>query len=75
LLIPGLLSFTADEGNTNANILADINIYVNEMILRFIRGEEPLTNWGTYTQTVRSMGIDTVITNYQAAYDRYMQRK
>jgi putative aldouronate transport system substrate-binding protein len=75
LLTTSLLSFTADEGNTNANILADINTYVNEMTLRFIRGEEPLSNWGTYTQTVRGMGIDTVITNYQAAYDRYMKRK
>jgi putative aldouronate transport system substrate-binding protein len=75
LLTTSLLSFTADEGNTNANIMADINIYVDEMALRFIKGEEPLSNWGTYVQNVRNMGIDTVVTNYQAAYDRYLKRK
>jgi putative aldouronate transport system substrate-binding protein len=75
LLTTGLLSFTADEGNTNANIMSDVNIYVNEMILRFIKGEEPLSNWGTYVQNVRNMGIDTVVKNYQAAYDRYLKRK
>jgi putative aldouronate transport system substrate-binding protein len=75
LLTTSLLSFTADEGNTNANIMADINIYVNEMTIRFIKGEEPLSNWGTYVQNIRNMGIDTVVRNYQAAYTRYLNRK
>jgi putative aldouronate transport system substrate-binding protein len=75
LLTTSLLSFTADEGTANANIMADINIYVDEMTLRFIKGEEPLTNWGTYVQNVRNMGIDTVIKNYQTAYDRYFKRR
>jgi putative aldouronate transport system substrate-binding protein len=75
LLTTSLLSFTAEEGNTNATIMSDINIYVDEMTLRFIRGEEPLTNWDTYVRNVRNMGLDTVVRNYQTAYDRYMARK
>jgi putative aldouronate transport system substrate-binding protein len=75
LLNTGLLSFTPEEGNTNANIMSDINIYVNEMTLRFIKGEEPLSNWDAYVRNVRNMGIDTVVKNCQAAYDRYLKRK
>ena len=75
LLTVSALSFTPEEGNTNANIMSDIDIYVNEMTLRFIRGQEPLSNWGSYVQRIRSMGIDTVLANYQAAYDRYLRRR
>jgi putative aldouronate transport system substrate-binding protein len=75
LLTTSLLSFTAEEGNTNATIMSDINIYVDEMALRFIRGEEPLSNWDAYVRNVRGMGLDTVVKNYQAAYDRYLKRK
>jgi putative aldouronate transport system substrate-binding protein len=75
LLTTSLLSFTAEEGNTNATIMSDINIYVDEMTLRFIRGEEPLSNWDAYVRNVRNMGLDTVVRNYQTAYDRYLNRK
>jgi putative aldouronate transport system substrate-binding protein len=75
LLTASLLSFTAEEGNTNATIMADINTYVDEMSLRFIRGEEPLSNWESYVRNVRNMGLDTVVRNYQAAYNRYLARK
>jgi putative aldouronate transport system substrate-binding protein len=75
LLFTDLLSFTAEEGNTNATIMSDINIYVDEMTLRFIRGEEPLSNWDTYVRNVRNMGLDTVVRNYQTAYDRFLVRK
>lgn len=75
LLMTRLLTFTADEGNKNATIMGDIGTYVSEMTIKFIKGEEPLTNWDSYVEKVKSMGIDTVVSNYQAAYDRYMNRK
>jgi putative aldouronate transport system substrate-binding protein len=74
-LLTSLLSLTAEEANTNATIMADINTYVSEMALRFIRGEEPLNNWTAYVQNVRNMGLDTAVRNYQAAYDRFLARK
>jgi putative aldouronate transport system substrate-binding protein len=75
LLVTSLLTFTAEEGNANATVMADINTYAGEMAVRFIRGEEPLTNWDTYVRNVQNMGIDTAVRNYQAAYDRFMSRK
>lgn len=75
LLVTRLLSFTQDEGNTNATIMADINTYVNEMAIKFIKGEEPLANWNNYVEAVKGMGIETVAANYQTAYDRYLNRK
>ena len=75
LLMTRLLTFTADEGNTNANIMSDIGTYVSEMTIKFIKGQEPLSNWDDYVAQVNRMGIDTVVDNYQAAYDRFLQRK
>ncbi|GHU16462.1 sugar ABC transporter permease [Spirochaetia bacterium] len=71
----GLLSFTADEGSTNASIMSDINTYVSEMTVKFITGQEPLGNWNTYVRNINNMGIADVLKNYQTAYDRYLNRK
>jgi putative aldouronate transport system substrate-binding protein len=75
LLMTRLLTFTADEGNVNATTMADINTYVAEMTIKFIKGQEPLANWDAFVEKVNGMGVDTVVKNYQAAYDRYMNRK
>ena len=74
LLLTSVLTFTADEGNVNATNIADIDTYVSEMSIKFINGEEPLSNWDTYVETIKGMGLDEVVANYQAAYDRYINR-
>jgi putative aldouronate transport system substrate-binding protein len=75
LLVTRLLSFTQEEGNTNATVMADIDTYVKEMTIKFIKGEEPLSNWDAFVTTINDMGLASVVTNYQAAYDRYLNRK
>ena len=74
LMLERLLSFTAVEGGLNATLMSDIKTYVDEMIVKFIKGEEPLSNWDSYLNTIYGMGLAEVEANYQAAYDRYLQR-
>ena len=44
------------------------------MIIKFIRGEESLDKYDTYTENLKSMGIDRVQEIVQNAVDEYRSR-
>ncbi|MEH7179331.1 extracellular solute-binding protein [Neobacillus vireti] len=46
--------------------------YVKQMEEKFITGEEPLSNWGLYVQTLKDFGVDQLVAVYQTAYDRFV---
>lgn len=52
----------------------DISSYAEEMMLKFITGEEPLSNWDTYLQTLSSRGYDQLKEIMQKEYDAYLKR-
>lgn len=52
----------------------DMGAYIREMTAKFITGEEPLTNFDNYRDTLKKMGIEELIALYQDAYDRYNAR-
>jgi putative aldouronate transport system substrate-binding protein len=64
---------TKEETDIYAGIMADINTYKDEMIIRFIRGQEPLENFEHYAESIRGMGIEEAVAIKQAQYDRYMK--
>lgn len=66
------ISLTEEETDTKSTIMTDIDTYVDEMVLKFIIGTEPLSNWDAYVSTIMGMGLEEVIAVEQAAYDRYM---
>jgi putative aldouronate transport system substrate-binding protein len=65
---------TADEASEYATIMNDIETYRSEMVINFILGLEPLDNYDTFVDTIRSMNIDRAIEIYQAALNRYNAR-
>lgn len=65
---------TPEDNTKRANIMNDINTYVNEMTLKFITGAEPLTNFDKYMQTIKSMNVDEAISITQKAYDAHMKK-
>ncbi|MGI6691425.1 MAG: extracellular solute-binding protein [Christensenellales bacterium] len=67
---PISLAFTEDETAVNATYLGDINTFVNEMLLKFIYGQEALDGWDAFVDNVKAMQLNTVLANYQAAYER-----
>ena len=69
------VSLNEEEATTRASIMNDIDTYVDEMVLKFIVGTEPLSNWDSYVANVQSMRLDDAIAAVQAAYDRYMDIK
>lgn len=68
------LKFTDDEQYVLDNKGADITLYVAEMQAKFISGAASLdTDWDSYVETVKQMGIDEVLDVYQASYDRWCE--
>jgi len=51
--------------------LADLWVYMDETIDKFISGNEPLSNWPAFVKKCRDMGIDKAIAIVQERYDSY----
>lgn len=75
LLLPAGLNFTDEESTRLNEINSDIGNYGTDMFNKFISGQEPLTNFDTYVETIKKMGIDEAMKIYQTAYDRYKAKK
>jgi len=67
---------TVTESQELGRIMNDINTYRNEMEVKFILGQEPLSdaNWNNYIATVKKMGIDRALEIQNAALARYKSR-
>ncbi|MDI6617088.1 MAG: extracellular solute-binding protein [Clostridiales bacterium] len=68
------LSFEAADDETRRAVMADVQTYVDETIIKFILGQEPIGNWDKYVEKVKGMKIDNVIKIYQKAFDSYNSR-
>ncbi len=73
LEFPNAIVLSTDAQRAVADI-DNIGTYINEMTYRFITGQEPLTNFDVYMDTLQKMGMDELIALYQAAYDDFMSR-
>lgn len=68
------LKFTTEENAKLTSIMTDFNAYSDEMVFKFIMGNEPIEKFDQYIQKCKSLGIDEAINIYQTAYDRYMNK-
>ena len=68
------LNFTAEEGTANAAVLSDVNTFISENVTKFIVGTKPLSEFDAFAAELKTLGIDKVIANYEAALDRYNNR-
>lgn len=67
--------FTDEEQTVINEKYSSISVYVDQMEAKFISGQEPLSNWDTFVDNIKGMGIDDVQKVYDAAYERYKQVK
>ncbi len=67
-------TMTTAEGEEYAAVYSDIQAYVNEMILKFIVGDAPMSDWDSFVAEVESMGIEDCVALKQAALNRYLAR-
>ena len=68
------VTLTADEGETSASIYSDLYTYAAEHISKFITGDEDMSTYDSFVETLNSMKVQELTDIYQAAYDRYINR-
>lgn len=74
-LIPDNISYTPEESTEFNTIMTEINTYRDEMTLKFIMGQVPLSEFDDFVNTIKGMNIDRAIEIQQAALDRYFARQ
>ncbi|MDF2675521.1 MAG: extracellular solute-binding protein family 1 [Clostridiales bacterium] len=67
------IRLTVDESSSRARLMTEVDTYVNEMVLKFIIGAEPLSKFDEYVNNVKKLGIDEAAQITQKAYERYMK--
>lgn len=70
---PNAIVLSTDAQKAVAEI-DNMGTYISEMTYKFITGQEPLTNFDTYMDTLQRMGIEDLIALYQEAYDNFNSR-
>lgn len=64
----------SEDAQKLATITNEINTYVDEMFLKFIMGQEPLSKFDSYVEAVKKMGIDEALKIQQEALDNFNKR-
>ncbi len=68
------VNYTGDEQEILSAYWTDIDDYCREMIIKFVIGSEPMSNWDSFVSLLDGYHIDDVLKVRQAAYDRYSSK-
>ena len=66
------LEYSLEDTDEIAALKLDITSYAEEMIMRYIQGEESLDNFAQYQQTLKNMKLDRLLEIMQKAYNQYI---
>ncbi len=66
------LTFTQEESDLYAELYTDIQEYISQSQATFVTEGVTDDSWNAYVSQVEKMGIEEVLSIYQAAYDRYL---
>ena len=64
------LSFNDEEKDIINQYKSACHTYTQEMLIKFILGQEPLSNFDTFVETLEGMGVNEVLGAYESAYNR-----
>ena len=64
------LSFNDEEQDIIDQYKGACHTYTQEMLIKFILGQEPISNFATFVETLKEMGVDEVLSAYESAYNR-----
>jgi putative aldouronate transport system substrate-binding protein len=72
--IPPGVSYTSEESARRADLQTALGTYVDEMKMKFLTGQEPLSGFDAFVNQLNRLGLPELIQITQAAYDRYLER-
>ena len=70
---PGITMSVEDKAFCDS-VMDDVNNYITEMEVKFITGEEPLSNFDAFVAQLDRMGVNRALEIYRSAYAEYMAR-
>lgn len=73
MLLPVLMP-TAEDSSRMAELLNEINTYIDEMETKFVMGRESFDNYDTFVKTIYDMGVEELIEIEQRTYDAYLAK-
>lgn len=68
------LSVTDSEAQVESDYMSQITTYKDEMMMKFIMGVEPLSNFDKYVTQIKGLNIDEVIKARQNQLNRFLGR-
>lgn len=68
------ITINSEEAGEYSSLTSELQTYRDEMIIKYIRGEESLDNFDVYLNTLKSMGIDRLQEIIQNAVNEYNSR-
>ncbi len=69
------LFLTTEENDTANQYWTDLSTYAVETISKMIMGQMDIdSEWDNLVDTLQSMGLDEIVAQYEAAYQRYLDR-
>jgi len=74
-VLPTGVSLTSEETESISTYSGDVATYATSEILLFIMGDKDFSQWDDYCGELEAMGLSKVLSVYQAAYDRYLNRQ
>ena len=72
--LPTTLAPSLEDATEYGRILTDLNTYSQEMMLKFIVGETPFSEYDKYLAELDKRGLKRLIEISQKSYDRYIAR-
>jgi putative aldouronate transport system substrate-binding protein len=66
-----LLKFSVDEAEMQSELLAPIQTFVDENVLRFVLGTRPMAEYEDFVQEVEDLGAQALVDLYNAAAARW----
>lgn len=69
-----LLSPKTGESDELASLQTEISTFVEESVLKFVQGIEPMENFDKFVSSLKSINVDRYIEIYQNSYNRYLTR-
>lgn len=73
-IIPTTLSMTIDEGESYAEIMNQVDTYMQEEVNKIITGRSSIDNWDAVVKQIKKMRIQEAINIKSEAYKRYLSR-
>jgi putative aldouronate transport system substrate-binding protein len=56
-----------------ASVTAEVKTYMDEMVNKFVMGQEPLANYDRFVSTIKSLGMERILGYYNEAYQKWLK--